>query len=450
MAASSITAHAPLAAYAPELPADDPDESVLHRQQRLRKISRRLFLETFVRSVLLVVFWLLLSDVVGPGFAACRLRIAELVFTFIVVPGLLYKLSHWSQARRSVADMWAFGKLTFNQISHMLASRNSVQAQLAESRPYFDVMHNQIGDSLAESEREVTKVIEKIGDLNSRSAEKRSHISRSIQSGNALRESTQQRVESNREIIAALEMQLEVQNSEMQANFERIEGMAGEVRSLTPLIKVITSIAQQTSLLALNAEIEAARAGSAGRGFGVVAIEVRKLSVLATQAAADIATRINSTSKRVDSEVSDAKAALMQFNSNSALHDLIAALGVMQREFTDNCNLLIEVITEVDTGYAESIECLSDALGHIQFQDVMRQRMEHVQQALTEVRDYMLMLVEKLHDPHWDGQLDQTFTQLLAAHLDQYRMASQTITHMAVAGGGHASTKEAHPAIELF
>ncbi len=450
MAASSITVHTPVAAPASEQPAIDPDESVLHRQQRLRKISRRLILETSVRSALLALFWFLLSRVVGQEFAACRLHVAGLLFIFIIVPGIVYKLSHWIEARSSVADMWAFGKLTFNQISHMLASRNAVQDQLAESRLFFDVMHNQIGDSLAESEREVTMVIEQIGALNSRSVEKRSHITRSIQSSNALRESTQQRVESNREVIAALEMQLDVQNSEMQSNFERIQGMAGEVRSLTPLIKVITSIAQQTSLLALNAEIEAARAGAAGRGFGVVAIEVRKLSVLATQAAADIATKINSTSKRVDSEVSVAKSALQQYNASSAMQDLMAALGTMQNEFTENCALLLDVISEVDTGYAESIECLSDALGHIQFQDVLRQRMEHVQQTLFEVRDHMLTLVDKLRDPHWDGQLDRTFTQLLAAHLDQYRMASQTVTHLAVAGGGHAATQEARPAIELF
>jgi methyl-accepting chemotaxis protein len=111
--------------------------------------------------------------------------------------------------------------------------------------------------------------------------------------------------------------------------------------------------------------------------------------------------------------------------------------------------LLLDIISEVDAGYAESIECLSDALGHIQFQDVMRQRMEHVQQALNEVRDYMMMLVDKLQDLQWDGQLDRTFTQLLAAHLDQYHMASQTVTHLAVAGI-NAPAQDARPAIELF
>jgi methyl-accepting chemotaxis protein len=345
--------------------------------------------------------------------------------------------------------MWAFGNMSFLQISHQLASSDSVRTQLADSRPYFDVMHSQIGDSMAESERAITKVIEQIGNLNAQSADKRAHISRSIESSNALRERTDQRVESNRGTIAALQMQLEVQNSEMQANFERIESMAAEVRDLTPLIKVITSIAQQTSLLALNAEIEAARAGSAGRGFAVVAIEVRKLSVLSTRAAADIALKINSTSKRVDDEMLAAKSALQQFNANHAMHDLITALEEMQQEFSGNCALLLEVISDVDAGYVESIRCLSDALGHIQFQDVMRQRMEHVQNALTEVRNYMLMLAEKLADPSWEGQLDQTFSELLAAHLSQYCMASQTTTHLAISGG-KARAENLRPSIELF
>lgn len=61
-----------------------------------------------------------------------------------------------------------------------------------------------------------------------------------------MNESTNFRIENNKQIIAAIELQLEAQNDEFKGNFDRIQGMAGEVGALTPLIKVFTSIAQQT------------------------------------------------------------------------------------------------------------------------------------------------------------------------------------------------------------
>jgi methyl-accepting chemotaxis protein len=416
---------------------------------RLRPIKKRLFLQVALALLSNLLFLAFLSRIQGRAFIADWIRIVVALAVLKFVPLVIVEWWNWTMARRAVSDMWAFGQLNFEEVSRELAARKAVETDIKECKPYIDVMHEQIGDSLAESEREVVVVIEQIDTLNAKTSKQREHIARSVKSAGDLTENTQIRVENNREVIAAIATQLEAQTNEFKNNFERIRGLAGDVRALTPLIKVITSIAQQTSLLALNAEIEAARAGSAGRGFAVVANEVRKLAVLSTQAAADIAAKINATCKRVDEEMTHARASLEQHAAGSAMNHLSADLGEMQSEFCRNSRLLLEVITEVDANYAESVARLSEALGHIQFQDVMRQRMEHVQVALVEMRDHLLRLAERPDRPGWDGLFDTTFKGLLESHLSSYKMASQTITHLAVAGGSSESD-HSRPAIELF
>jgi methyl-accepting chemotaxis protein len=396
-----------------------------------------------------LLLWVAISWLLGPAFAPLRLQIAGLIALFLIAPGAIFMQWNWVSARRGIAALGEIGTMTQAELANVLVRREAMRAEFRDSKPYIDVMHGQIGDSLNESEREVVEVISQIGQLIEKTARQRERIALSISSGKALTESTHARVENNRQIIAAIEMQLEAQNDEMKCNLGRIQGLAAEVGALTPLIKVITSIAQQTSLLALNAEIEAARAGSAGRGFAVVAFEVRKLAVLSTNAAADIAAKINSTCKNVNREMTEARASLEQHEAANVMSHLVSDLGQMQQEFSKNGELLLEVITEVDANYAESVVRLSQALGHIQFQDVMRQRMEHVQEALVEMRDHMLFLNAKAEDSTWDGQLDSTFKSILDAHLGRYRMASQTETHLAVAGGG-AKSDHGRPAIELF
>jgi methyl-accepting chemotaxis protein len=449
MATAPLLEESQFFSQAREFRAGGGYEAAPDQQPRLKKARNRLLFQTAFGLICNLLLWFSLFDILGPILVPYRLQVAALFFLFMLIPGAVLMQLNWVQARQGIAELGVVGTLTKSQLAHVLARRTAMRDELKDSKPYIEVMREQIGDSLAESEREVMKVIEQIGLLIAQSNEQRAKIAHSIKSGRDLTESTQLRVENNKQIIAAIEMQLEAQNEEFRDNFGRIQNLSAEVGALTPLIKVITSIAQQTSLLALNAEIEAARAGNAGRGFAVVAFEVRKLSVLTTKAAADMTEKINSTCKKVDSEMAEAQASLERHESDDAMTHLIVDLTGMQEDFNTNSQLLLEVITEVDASYEQSVNRLSQALGHIQFQDVMRQRMEHVQEALVEMCDHMQSMSAKMADFGWEGKFDRNFKQILAAHLNRYRMASQTRTHHAVAGGA-SNSDNSRPAIELF
>ena len=146
-------------------------------------------------------------------------------------------------------------------------------------------------------------------------------------------------------------------------------------------------------------------------------------------------------------EMQDATKSLANREATNAVSNLTSIWNGC-KGVAHNGSLLLEVISEVDQSYAENVDRLSEALGHIQFQDVMRQRMQHVQLALVEMRDHLIRLSEKTSDPTWEGNLENRFGEMLAAQ-SHYRMASQTSTHAAITGSESAQAGSG-PAIELF
>lgn len=89
---------------------------------------------------------------------------------------------------------------------------------------------------------------------------------------------TQKYVETGKQFIREVGEHIHLVNESADANYKELQQLEKQVEGIEEILRVIQEISDQTNLLALNAAIEAARAGEAGRGFSIVADEIRKLS----------------------------------------------------------------------------------------------------------------------------------------------------------------------------
>jgi methyl-accepting chemotaxis protein len=231
------------------------------------------------------------------------------------------------------------------------------------------------------------------------------------------------------------------QETQERLQQERFRTLTAEIRD----------IADQTSILALNASIEAARAGPAGRGFGIVAKEVRRLAERAAAVvreldglAESVFTSINGLAQKVVREAGAVVSACTAEQESAAR---------FQQDITGLLSQIAATLDEVIGRLSTVAAGVEETITSVQFQDITAQQIAHVVHLIGEIQEEIKTALRFVHGQ----EMDVARVSLLERAARLYTTSSERENHELVTGRkltrvGSAGCKEASLGsnVELF
>jgi methyl-accepting chemotaxis protein len=200
---------------------------------------------------------------------------------------------------------------------------------------------------------------------------------------------------SGTKIIESAASEMHKISEAVQSSSAIIQDLGQQSDQITSIVNTIKEIADQTNLLALNAAIEAARAGEQGRGFAVVADEVRKLAERTTLSTAEIGGMVSKIQNGTRSAVDSMQTGVQQASKGV---DLASQAGASINEIRDGSTRVMDVVNSISDSIREQGTVSSEIAKNIEQIAQMSEESANAVEHTTNAARHLQQLSTALHN----------------------------------------------------